>query len=134
MKKVTDKDLLAQLNGMGDDDLQSPLHHVKKLAEPSSALGTFGKSAFRAAPEAIGNLMMKMGLTTPEIMEEALNGKRNGKILHDEAYEQGKEMHPIANILVNMEYGIWNMEYLIWNMEYGIWNMEYGIWNMEYGI
>ena len=35
MKKVTDKDLLAQLNGMGDDDLQSPLHHVKKLAEPS---------------------------------------------------------------------------------------------------
>jgi hypothetical protein len=102
MKKVTDKDLLAQLNGSGDDDLQSPLHHVKKLAEPSSALGTFAKSAFRAAPEAIGNLMMKMGLTTPEIMEEALNGKRNGKILHDEAYEQGKEMHPIANILGNM--------------------------------
>lgn len=101
MRKVTDKDLIKQLNGMGDDDLQSPLHHVKKLAEPNGALATFGKSAFRAAPEAIGNLMQKFGLTTPEIMEEALNGKRDGKILHDDAYEQGKEMHPLANILGN---------------------------------
>jgi len=102
MRKVTDKDLLAQLNGSGNEDLKSPLGKVKPLPKPSGALETFGKSAFRAAPEAIGNLMMKFGLTNPEIMEEALNGKRNGKILHDDAYEQGKMQHPIANILGEM--------------------------------
>ncbi len=99
MRKVTDKNLLAQLNSEDNDDLKSPLGKVKPLPKPAGALETFGKSAFRAAPEAIGNLLTKLGLSSPEIMQEAIHGKHNGKILQDEAYEQGKMMHPIADIL-----------------------------------
>lgn len=96
MKKVTNKSLLEQLNQQ-EPEFKSPLDHPISKLTPDSALKTFGKSAFRAAPTAIGNLMMKLGLTTPEIMQEAIEGKHNGKILHDEGYEQGKMAHPIAD-------------------------------------
>lgn len=101
MKKVTDKGLLEQLNQQ-EKEFKSPLDKPIKKLTPDSALKTFGKSAFRAAPTAIGNLMMKLGLTTPEIMQEAIEGKRDGKILHDEGYEQGQMAHPIADFAGGM--------------------------------
>lgn len=61
-----------------------------KRVEPTGALSTLGHSAMRAAPEAIANVMLKLGLTNPKIIEEAL--PRN------ESYEAGKLQHPLADI------------------------------------
>lgn len=69
-----------------------------KRVKPAGALKTFGTSAFRAAPEAIGNLLSKLGLTNPDIIREAIQGKHNGKILSDESYQKGRSQHPIADI------------------------------------
>lgn len=88
MKKVTDKNLLGQLNRSQQEEQYVP---PKIEPKPSmSALGVLGHAAFHAPGEAIGNLMLKLGLTNPEIMEQA--NPRN------EAYEQGRMEHPLADM------------------------------------
>lgn len=96
MELVTDKSLI--------DDLNRSMHiqnnilpQIHKIDDPG-ALSTFFRSAKNAVPGAIGNVMLKLGLTTPEIMQEALygKGKRGQKIR--ESYEQGQMAHPIADI------------------------------------
>lgn len=96
MKKVTNKSLLDQLNGNGNQQYKSPLKHIKKIEDPG-ALATFGRSAFNATPEAIGNLLSKFGLSNPQIMQEALYGKGEAGKKAQESHEQGQMAHPLAD-------------------------------------
>jgi hypothetical protein len=70
------------------EDWQQELMKYKRT-EPTGTLSTFGHSAMRAAPEAIANLMLKLGLTDPETIEKA--------IPRNEAYEAGRLQHPLAD-------------------------------------
>lgn len=96
MKKVTDKALLDDLNRTHAirEQLLPP---IKPIEDPG-ALATFGRSAFNAVPEALGNLMMKMGLSNPEVMQEALYGKGPEGVQRRERHEQGMMAHPIADL------------------------------------
>ncbi len=88
MEKVTDKSLIDQLNKSMHIQ-KSILPELHKIEDPG-AIKTFAKSAFNATPEAIGNLMSKLGLSNPEIMQQAIYGKGEQGQKARESHEQGR--------------------------------------------
>jgi len=98
MERIKDQSLIDELNR--SRHVQSSLMQppIEKIEDPG-ALSTFGRSAFNAIPEAIGNVMGKFGDTTPEIMQEALYGKGEAGLAKRKQHEQGQMGHPIADIL-----------------------------------
>lgn len=97
MKRITDPKLIEELNR--SREIQSSLMRppIEKI-EDKGALNTFGRSAFNAIPGAIGNVMQKIGLTNPEVMQEALYGKGEEGIKQAKEQEEGAMAHPLADI------------------------------------
>lgn len=96
MEQVTDGTLLNELNR--SRHIQTNLMpKIEKLEDPGAA-NTMRTSAITAAPGALGNLMMKLGLSNPEVMQEALYGKGEQGIKARKEHEQGQMAHPIADI------------------------------------
>lgn len=104
MKKVTDPNLINELSRTRHiqehlSSMEQQPEEQQEMVEAPGALQTFGRSAFKAAPEAIGNLMMKFGMTSPETIQEAIYGKgEKGQKLKEE-YERGEIAHPISSFL-----------------------------------
>lgn len=96
MEQVTDGTLLNELNR--SRHIQTNLMpKIEKLDDPGAAK-TGITSAITAAPGALGNLMMKLGLSSPDVMQEALYGKGEAGIKARKEHEQGQMAHPIADI------------------------------------
>ena len=100
-EEVTDPELLASLNHQDalSKHIKSFSSDPKSSVQPESTLKTLGHSAFNAAPEAIGNLMLKLGLTSPKAMQEALYGIGEQGIESREAHERGVMAHPISSTI-----------------------------------
>lgn len=97
MERVKDESLIKELNRSRHIRSSMTRPPIEKLEDPG-ALATFGRSAFNAPQEAIGNLMMKLGLSNPEIMQEALYGKGEKGTKSRKKHEQGQMAHPLADL------------------------------------
>ena len=96
MSRVTDPNILAQLNGEEPQKVTDPsiLRQLNGEKEPdkTSSLGSFGRSAFSSVPHAIYNMMKAAGIP---VVDEYPSGPLDVK-------PEDTEEHPIASFAGEM--------------------------------